>query len=207
MSVRIIKQKQERTTRESVNGENFTSAPVLIESMLLLMPDQPQAPIVSYEQIQPALQSSTTITDLEALRAASLFDHSAMPASLMASDRHSAIQRVHVPIHNASQWFNGPDLQNERVGRMEKVVASLIRRPFRPVSSYAIPRVPTLSSPSSKDHAYYRGEFHRSKISSSSSPLIEGVRPESFQDFRVETQRLTPVPTSVTRMSPQTKGR
>ncbi len=48
---------------------------------------------------------------------------------------HTA-HRVHVPVHNASQWFNGPNMQNERSGRMEKVVSSLLRRSFRPMSSY-----------------------------------------------------------------------
>ena len=43
---------------------------------------------------------------------------------------------MHVPVHNASQWFNGPNMQNERSGRMEKVVSSLLRRSFRPMSSY-----------------------------------------------------------------------
>lgn len=136
MSVRIIKQKQDKTLRDSVNGESFSSAPVLIESMLLLMPDQSQVPLVSYEQIQPSVQSATTITDLEAIRTASLLEHSGAAPSLLTSDRQSTIPRVHVPVHNASQWFSGPDLQNERIGRMEKVVASLVRRPFRPASSY-----------------------------------------------------------------------
>ena len=136
MSVRIIKQKQEKSTRDPLNGESFSSSPVLIESMLLLMPDQPQVPIVSFEQVQPSVHSTTTITDLEAIRGMSLLDHSAANPSLITSDRQTVIQRVHVPVHNASQWFSGPDLQNERNGRMEKVVASLVRRPFRPLSSY-----------------------------------------------------------------------
>ena len=131
MSVRIIKQKQDKSARDSANGESFSSAPVLIESMLLLMPDQSQVPIVSYEQVQPAIQSNTTITDLDAVRAASILDH-----SLLTSERSAAVPRVHVPVQNASQWFNGPDLQNERLGRMERVVASLVRRPYRPASTY-----------------------------------------------------------------------
>ncbi|CAF4720687.1 unnamed protein product, partial [Rotaria magnacalcarata] len=67
---------------------------------------------------QQAYNSSAAIND---------FEH--VPSSY----RRSATHRVHVPVHNASQWFNGPNMQNERSGRMEKVVSSLVRRSFRPV--------------------------------------------------------------------------
>ena len=49
----------------------------------------------------------------------------------------TATHRVPVPVHNATHWFNGPNMQNQRSGRMEKVVSSLFRRSFRPTSSYA----------------------------------------------------------------------
>jgi hypothetical protein len=117
MSVRIIKQKQDQT-----NSEGVSSSPVLIESMLLLMPDQSQTQISSFEHHQQPFSTSTTMND---------FEHSS------SAYRRSTIHRVHVPVHNASQWFNGPDMQNERTGRMEKVVSSLVRRSFRPSSNYA----------------------------------------------------------------------
>lgn len=50
--------------------------------------------------------------------------------------RGGATHRVPVPIHNAAQWFNGPNMQNERSGRMEKVVSSILRRSVRPMSNY-----------------------------------------------------------------------
>ena len=169
MSVRIIKQKQEQQTRNSLNGETISQSPVLIESMLLLMPDQSQAPIVSFEQ--PANSSITMNNDYEPLRILTMHEQSSMSNIYRRST--TSAHRVHVPVQNASQWFNGPDMQNERIGRMEKVVASLVRRSYRPSSNYAyvvskrffdenfiflrMPRVPTLTSPSSRDHAQYRG--------------------------------------------------
>jgi hypothetical protein len=101
--------------------------------MLLLMPDQPQTPIVTFEQTQQPASSSIIMNEFEPSRVMSLLEHS----STSNFCRRSATQRVHVPIHNASHWFNGPDMQNERTDRMEKVVASLIRRSYRPLSSYA----------------------------------------------------------------------
>lgn len=172
MSVRIIKQKQEQQIKNSSNGEAVSQSPVLIESVLLLIPDQSQpTPIVSFERSQQAGTSSFTINnDFEPSHLLSALEQS----SLSNTTRRSASQRVHVPVHNASQWFNGPDMQNERTGRMEKVVASLVRRSYRPLSSYAyvvvrkilrnsfrffrMPRVPTLTSPSSRDHAHYKGK-------------------------------------------------
>jgi hypothetical protein len=115
MSVRIIKQ-----SKESTIGEPFSSSPVLIESTLLLMPDQSQTQISSSEA-QP-FSTSTIIND---------YEHSS------STYRRGPIHRVPVPVHNASQWFSGPNMQNERSGRMEKVVSSLVRRSFRPMSNYA----------------------------------------------------------------------
>lgn len=176
MSVRIIKQKHEQR-KNSVNGEAISSPPVLIESMLFLMPDQSQAPIVAYEQPRPSLTLSTALHDMDANRALALLGRSsATPSNSQTNRQPPVVTRVPVPVHNASQWFSGPDLQNERNGRMEKVVASLVRRPLRTFGIYGyvyyrqrsidrsdwyvvrISRAPTLSSPSSKDHAYYRGE-------------------------------------------------
>jgi hypothetical protein len=133
MSVRIIKQKQEQQIKTSLNGDAISHSPVLIESMLLLMSDQSQPPMVSFEQKQEPTNSSIIMNELERSRVMSGLEHS----SVSNTCRRSATQRVHVPVHNASQWFNGPDMQNERIGRMEKVVASLVRRPYRPLSTYA----------------------------------------------------------------------
>lgn len=133
MSVRIIKQKQEQSTKPSLNGETISHTPVLIESMLLLMPDQSQTPILSFEHPQLPASSSITMNEFEPSRVTSMMEHSATSNTC----RRSATQRVHVPVHNASLWFNGPDMQNERTGRMEKVVASLVRRSYRPLPTYA----------------------------------------------------------------------
>jgi hypothetical protein len=116
MAVRIIKQNKESTINEP-----FSSSPVLIESTLLLMPDQSQTQTSSFDQ-QP-FTSSTIMND---------FEHSS--SSIY---RRTTTHRVPVPVHNASQWFNGPDMQNERSDRMEKVVSSLVRRSFRPMSNYS----------------------------------------------------------------------
>ncbi|CAF3333891.1 unnamed protein product [Rotaria sp. Silwood1] len=187
MSVRIIKQKQEQV-KTSVNGETVSTSPVLIESMLLLMPNQPHVPIVSFEQTQRQA-NSLTINGYEPSRNMSMLNHSSTVPLTPTNGRRSATHRAHVPVHNASQWFNGPDMQNERTGRMEKVVASLVRRSFRPFATYAMPRAPTLTSPSSRDHAQYK------------------VRPESFQDFCIESHRMTTTPLSFVRQSQSPKGR
>jgi hypothetical protein len=115
MAVRIIKQN-----KESIISEPFSSSPVLIESTLLLMPDQSQTQTSTFDQ-QP-FNTSIIINDSE---------------HLSSTHRRTTTHRVPVPVHNASQWFNGPDMQNERSGRMEKVVSSLVRRSFRPMSNYA----------------------------------------------------------------------
>ena len=110
MSVRIGKQ----------NGDEGTStSPVLIESMLLLMPDQTSSPITN-SQTRPVGMFSTmaTIND---------FDQS----SIYRRTTGKTNTRVHVPVKNASSWFNGPDIQNERSERMEKVVSGLVRRSAR----------------------------------------------------------------------------
>lgn len=123
MSVRIIKQKQEQQVK---------STPVLIESMLLLMPDQSQAPIVSYEQ--PTISSLLTNHEYEPTKHVTIQENS---SATNCARRSTSSNRVHVPVHNASQWFNGPDMQNDRTGRMEKVITSLLRRSYRPATSYA----------------------------------------------------------------------
>jgi hypothetical protein len=137
MSVRIIKQKQEQQIKTSLNGDLISTSPVLIESMLLLMPDQSQTPIISFEKSRQPTSSTVTMNDFEPSRVLSTFDHSSTAPSTTTANRRSAAQRVHVPIQNASQWFNGPDMQNERTGRMEKIVASLVHRSYRPLSTYA----------------------------------------------------------------------
>ena len=131
MSVRIIKQKQEQQTK--TNGELVSQTPILIESMLLLMPNQTQTPILSFEHPQPPPGSSITMNDFEPSRVLSTLD----PSSISNNYRRPTPQRIHVPVHNASHWFNGPDMQSERSGRMEKVVASLVRRSYRPLPTYA----------------------------------------------------------------------
>ncbi len=81
------------------------------------MPDQSQT------QTSPSDQQPNLMNDLEYLT--------------NSSRRGPTTHRVPVPVHNASQWFNGPNMQNERSGRMEKVVSSLLRRSLRPMSNYA----------------------------------------------------------------------
>ena len=162
MSVRITRQNQESNLDEAISA-----SPVLIESMLLLMPEQSQPAMVTFEQRgQPMFSNTGTSND---------FEHS---STLYRRSTHTGgTHRVPVPVHNASVWFNGPDMQNERSERMEKVVSSLVRRSFRPLSNYAyvpfdsilsllsskrrsfrMPRVPNLTSPSSRDHALHRGK-------------------------------------------------
>lgn len=153
MSVRIIKQKQEQQSKTSFKTESNAQAPVLIESMLLLMPDQSQSPVISYEQ-PPTNSSILSNHDYEPTRHVTIQENLSATNS---SRRSTSSHRVHVPVHNATQWFNGPNLQNERTGRMEKVIASLVRRSYRPSTS--IPKVPILTSPSSRDHAHYKGKF------------------------------------------------
>ena len=53
-----------------------------------------------------------------------------------------------------------------------------------------MPRVPTLTSPSSKDHAQSKG-----------------VRPGTLQDFCIESQRMTPAPFTFSRQAQSPKGR
>jgi len=53
-----------------------------------------------------------------------------------------------------------------------------------------MPRVPTLTSPSSKDHAQSKG-----------------VRPGTLQDFCIESQRMNPTPFMFTRQSQSAKSR
>jgi hypothetical protein len=134
MSVRIIKQKQEQQIK--TNGEPTSQSSILIESMLLLMPNQSQTPILSFEHPQPPPGSSVTMNDFEPSRILSTLD----PSSISNNYRRPTPHRFHVPVHNASHWFNGPDMQNERTGRMEKVVASLVRRTYRPLPTYAYVR-------------------------------------------------------------------
>ncbi|CAF1311534.1 unnamed protein product [Rotaria sordida] len=177
MSVRIIKQKQEQQNKDLTTNKTISSSPVLIESTLFLMPDQSQPPISSVDQ-QQQQQSFTTSTKVHD------FEHSS------STSRRTTTNRMHVPVHNASQWFNGPNMQNERSDRMEKIISSLVRRSFRPISDNTMPHVPTLTSPSSKEHA-----------------LSKGVRPGTLQDFCIESQRMVPTPFMFNRQSQSTKNR
>lgn len=120
MSVRIIKQKQEQSNKDSAPDDLRPSSPVLIESTLFLIPDQERVSSEQQQQ-QQTYNASTVHND---------FDNSS------SHYRRTSSHRVHVPIHNASQWFNGPNMQNERSGRMEKVVSSLVRRSFRPLPDH-----------------------------------------------------------------------
>ncbi|CAF1149162.1 unnamed protein product [Rotaria sordida] len=179
MSVRIIKQKQEQQNKDLTTNETISSSPILIESTLFLMPDQSQPPISSIDQQQQQQQSFTTSTIVHDFERSS-----------SASRRTTTTNRIHVPVHNASQWFNGPNMQNERSGRMEKIISSLVRRSFRPISDNTMPRVPTLTSPSSREHA-----------------LSKGFRPGTLQDFCIESQRMVPTPFMFNRQSQSTKNR
>lgn len=127
MSVRIIKQN-----KESPPNELLSISPVLIESTLLLMPEQ------SSSSDQQPYNTSTIINDS---------DHSSS-----VYRRGTSAHRVPVPIHNATQWFNGPDMQNQRSGRMEKVVSSLVRRSFRPMSNYTYVHTHLPSKKKKKKH-------------------------------------------------------
>ncbi len=137
MSVRIIKQKQGQQIKSSVNGETISTSPVLIESTLLIMPDRPVTPIVPLEQIEQPTNVSTTMNDCGPVRAISTLDHSSTVPSTSIPYPRSAIHRTHVPIHNASQWFSGPDMKNDRIERIEHLASSLVRRSFRPSLTYA----------------------------------------------------------------------
>jgi hypothetical protein len=86
------------------------------------MPDQSQTQTLSSDQ-QP--YHTTTMMD----------DNEHLSTTYRRST--ATTHRVPVPVHNATQWFSGPNMQNERSGRMEKVVSSLFRRSFRPMSGYA----------------------------------------------------------------------
>ncbi|UJR22622.1 hypothetical protein I4U23_025663 [Adineta vaga] len=174
MSVRIIKQKQEQQAKDSASAETLSSSPVLIESTLIFMPDQSQIQMASFDS-QHQFNTASFMDD---------FEHT--PGVY----RRATIHRVPVPVHNATQWFSGPNMQNERSGRMEKVVSSLFRRSFRSLSTYSMPRVPVLTSPSSRDHALYKG-----------------VRPGTFQDFGIESHRVTPTPFTLTRQFQSAKSR
>lgn len=136
MSVRIIKQKQDHR-RTNDRNETFSSSPVLIESMLVLMPNEAHVPPVSYDQTHQPTNSMTTMHDFEPLHAVSIVEPSSITGLTSSVSQQAPTHRAPVPVHNASQWFNGPDLQNHRTGRMEKVVASLVRRSFRPLPTYA----------------------------------------------------------------------
>ena len=70
-----------------------------------------------------------------------------------------------------------------------------------------MPRVPTLTSPSSRDHAIYKGKYDHELQLLNSIRLDLGTRPESFQDFCVESHRLTPTPIGIHRQSLSAKGR
>ncbi|UJR26452.1 hypothetical protein I4U23_007782 [Adineta vaga] len=188
LSVRITKQKQDQQIKSSSNGELTMSPPVLFESTLFFIPDQTQQSLVPDKSTQPPTNSTTNINESKPSRISSTFEHSSIVRSTTSAYPRSATHRVHVPVHNASQWFSGPDMKNERTGRMERVVAALVHRSYRPRATYAMPRVPTLTSPSSKDHAQFKG-----------------TRPGISYDFRIETHRMTPTPLIIPRQSQSSK--
>lgn len=68
-----------------------------------------------------------------------------------------------------------------------------------------MPRVPTLTSPSSKEHAQSKGNY--SKINNFKSKISLGVRPGTLQDFCIESQRMIPAPFTFSRQSQSAKGR
>jgi hypothetical protein len=70
-----------------------------------------------------------------------------------------------------------------------------------------MPRVPTLTSPSSRDHAHYKGTFFIKINIRNRILLYLGARPGSFQDFRIESHRVTPTPFSPSRQAQSPKGR
>jgi hypothetical protein len=71
-----------------------------------------------------------------------------------------------------------------------------------------MPRVPTLTSPSSRDHAHYKGRFFREiDISHRIIFFYLGARPESFRDFRIDSHRMTPTPINFSRQSLSAKSR
>ena len=69
-----------------------------------------------------------------------------------------------------------------------------------------MPRVPTLTSPSSKEHAQSKGkEFNKNIFFY--FEIYSGVRPGTLQDFCLESQRMTPTPYTFNRQSQSPKGR
>jgi len=73
--------------------------------------------------------------------------------------------------------------------------------------SFSMPRVPTLTSPSSRDHAIYKGKYSHEIEFTNGIRLVLGARPGSFQDFRIESHRMTPTPMSFSRPAISAKGR
>jgi hypothetical protein len=139
MSVRINRYRQETARPTPVVKDVFSSiAPVLLESTLQLGSDPMETSTLSIERIQPTIGAShVEMNDHDATLHASPFEQSSSFMQTMPIIyRAGTTPRAHVPIHNASQWFDGPNLQNERNDRMEKVVASLVRRGFRTPSTH-----------------------------------------------------------------------
>ncbi|CAF0761761.1 unnamed protein product [Adineta ricciae] len=188
--VRITKQKQEQQPKLFSNREIIIPSPVLIESTVVFIPERIQTPSVTTEYIQqPTTSSKAHINESRSSRISSTFERSPILRSATTACPRSTTHRVHVPVHNASQWFSGPDMKNERTGRMERVVAALVHRSYRPPATYGMRRVPTLTSPSSKDHVHSKG-----------------IRPGTSYDFHIDTHRMTPAPLIAPRPSQSSKN-
>lgn len=137
LSVRITKQKHEQQPRFFSNREVITPSPVLIESTVVFIPERTQTPSVSAEHIHPPTTSfKTHVNESRPSRISSTFEHSPILRSATTACSRPTTHRVHVPVHNAAQWFSGPDMKNERTGRMERVVAALVHRSYRPPPAY-----------------------------------------------------------------------
>jgi hypothetical protein len=138
MSIRMIKQKQAQLPHESCNDEPHTSSPVLIESVLLITSDQSQTPMPTMQQIHPSLvHSATPVNQFETVHTSSIAENSNSSSSFSTVYPTLSNRRVHVPVHNASQWFNGPDLKSEKIDRMGRVMDSIVQRQsVRPLSNY-----------------------------------------------------------------------
>lgn len=70
-----------------------------------------------------------------------------------------------------------------------------------------MPRVPILTSPSSRDHAQSKGNYFYETRISIQILLSLGVRPGSIHDFCIESHRVTPTPLVVIPKTPSFKKR
>lgn len=138
MSVRITKQRQDRKSKYPNNGEVYPNPPVLIESTLLLVPEQTQPMAFAFESPTRNLNvnNSLMVNGLDSSRTFSAAEQISPIPSIVASNSRSNFHRAPIPVHDASQWFIGPNLHHERSDRMEKVVSSLVRRSTRATPTY-----------------------------------------------------------------------